>query len=186
MPGLAAVLAVLSARRPRGRAALSVLGIALGVALGYGVYLLNRAAVGELAASVRELAGEAELEVRGGRGGFPEALYPQVARVPGVAFVAPRLEVEAGLAGTQRSIRVIGIDVLREMGLRPREAGRGELLEPDRVFLSAQAAELAGGGRLRLALGQRIVELDVAGEVPLKGVVAVTDIATAQWRLERL
>jgi len=41
---------------PRGRALLSVLGIALGVALGYGVYLVNGAAVDELAAAVRGLA----------------------------------------------------------------------------------------------------------------------------------
>jgi len=51
------LLAVLNARRSRGRALLSILGIALGVALGYGVDLVNRAAVGEVAASVRELAG---------------------------------------------------------------------------------------------------------------------------------
>src|SRR6266446_5008902 len=108
------LLLVLGSRRPRGRALLSVLGIALGVALGYGVYLVNRAAVGELAASVRELAGEADLEVRGGRSGFPDSLYPQIARVPGVAVVAPRLELDAGIAGAERTIRVLGIDVLRE------------------------------------------------------------------------
>ncbi|HXI37113.1 MAG TPA: hypothetical protein VNH80_09385, partial [Burkholderiales bacterium] len=84
------LLAVLNSRRSRARALLSILGIALGVALGYGVDLVNRAAVGEVAASVRELAGEADLEVRGGR--FAESLYPQVARIPGVALVAPRLE----------------------------------------------------------------------------------------------
>src|SRR5436309_14361734 len=92
-------LLLLGSHHPRGRALLSVLGIALGVALGYGVDLVNRAAIGELAASVRELAGEADYEVRsGGRSGFPESLYPQVARVPGVALVAPRLEVDAGVA----------------------------------------------------------------------------------------
>ena len=58
------LLLLLASRRPRGRAALTILGIALGVALGYGVHLVNRAAVRDLAASVRELAGQAELEVR--------------------------------------------------------------------------------------------------------------------------
>src|SRR5258706_6899270 len=140
-------LAVLNARRPRARALLSILGIALGVALGYGIDLVNRAAVEELAASVRELAGEADLEVRGsGRAGFPETLYPQVARVPGVALVAPRLELDAGVAGAQRSIRVIGVDVLREASLRPLQQAPSSfplgLLEPDRVYLSPQAARL--------------------------------------------
>jgi hypothetical protein len=55
----------------KGRVLLSIAGIALGVALGFSVHLINRAAVDELAAGVRTLAGEADLEVRGGRGGFP-------------------------------------------------------------------------------------------------------------------
>src|SRR3989442_14582263 len=97
--GMLRLLLVLGSRRPRGRALLSVLGIALGVALGYGVYLVNRAAVDELAAAVRGLAGEADLEGRGGRGGFSGALYPGIARLPRVASVRPGLEVDAGLAG---------------------------------------------------------------------------------------
>src|SRR5438034_5463659 len=171
-------LLLLGSHHPRGRALLSVLGIALGVALGYGVYLVNRAAVDELAAAVRGLAGEADLEVRGGRGGFPESLYPAIARLPGVASVSPGLELDAGLAGSERTIRLIGIDALRER--------RPELLAPDKVLLSAAAAELANGDRLRLIVGHRTVELQVAGVVDLKGVEALTDIATAQWRLERL
>src|SRR6266446_6678981 len=171
-------LLVLGSHRPRGRALLSILGIALGVALGYGVYLVNRAAVDELAAAVRGLAGEADLGVRGGRGGFPESLYPAIARLPGVASVSPGLELDAGLAGTERTIRLIGIDALRER--------RPELLAPDKVLLSAAAAELVKGDRLRLVVGHRTVELVVGGVVDLKGAEALTDIATAQWRLERL
>src|SRR5437667_63708 len=171
-------LLLLGSHHPRGRALLSVLGIALGVALGYGVYLVNRAAVDELAAAVRGLAGEADLEVRGGRGGFPDSLYPAIARLPGVASASPGLELDAGLAGTERTIRLIGIDALRER--------RPELLTPDKVLLSVAAAELAKGDRLRLIVGHRTVELQVGGVVDLKGVEALTDVATAQWRLERL
>jgi putative ABC transport system permease protein len=171
------LLAVLGRRRARGRAALSVLGIALGVALGYGVQLVNRAAVEDLAASVRAVAGEADLQVRGGRSGFPEALFPQVARLPGVAWVNPVLELDAGIAGTERTIRVIGVDALR--------SGRPELLAPDKVLLSPlAAAEL--GERLPLVVGERVVELEVAEVAELKGFAALTDISTAQWRLARL
>ena len=80
-----------------------MLGIALGVALGYGVALVNRAAVDDLAAAVRTLAGEADLQVRGGRGGFAEDLYPRIARLPGVAAASPGLELDAGIAGTGNS-----------------------------------------------------------------------------------
>ncbi len=63
------LLTLFAARRSRGRMALSIAGIALGVALGYGVHLVNQAAVSDVAAAVRSLAGEADLEVRGARGG---------------------------------------------------------------------------------------------------------------------
>jgi putative ABC transport system permease protein len=171
------LLALLSRRRSRGRAALSVAGIALGVALGYAVFLVNRAAVEDLAASVRLLAGEASLQVRGGRAGFAEALYPIIARLPGVASVNPGLELDAGIAGTERTVRIIGLDTLR--------LGRPELLAPDKVLVSPAAAELAGD-RLRLVVGPNIVELEVEGIGELKGFAALTDISTAQWRLDRL
>src|SRR5207247_11469325 len=130
-------LLLLGSHHPRGRALRSGLGIALGVALGYGVYLVNRAAVDELAAAVRGLAGEADLEVRGGRGGFPESLYPAIARLPGVASASPGLELDAGLAGTERTLRLSGIDALRE--------GAPERPAPDHVLLPAAPAEAADG-----------------------------------------
>ncbi len=192
------LLLVLRPRRARGRTLLSAAGIALGVALGYGVHLVNRAAVEDLAAAVRSVAGEADLEVRGGRGGFPESLYARLARLPGVALASPLLELEAGIAGADRgTIRVVGADVLRAAVLQPAlfaddPARRIELLEPDKVFLSAAASEslrLAKGDRLALVVGQRTVELEVAGVLAasaLRGVAALTDVATAQWRLGRL
>jgi putative ABC transport system permease protein len=172
------LLAILSRRRARSRALLAVVGIALGVALGYGVYLVNRAAVEDLAASVRTIAGEADLQVRGGRAGFPESLYPQIARLPGVAWVNPALELDAGIAGTERTLQLIGVDVLRQ--------GKPELLAPDKVLLSPLAAEALNGKTLSLVVGQHTVSLEVAGIADLKGFAALTDISTAQWRLGRL
>src|SRR5260370_24757004 len=152
------LLAVLNRSRPKSRAVLAGLGVALGVALGYGVHLVNRAAVGELAASVRELAGEADLEVRAGRSGFAEWLYPQVARLAGVALAAPRLELDAGIAGTEPTIRVIGLDVLRGCGLHPQLELRPELLEPARAFLSPPASPLVAGKTLRPTVGPHTAE----------------------------
>jgi putative ABC transport system permease protein len=172
------LLWLLSRRRARGRAVLAVVAIALGVALGYGVHLVNRAAVEDLAASVRAMANEADLQVRGGRTGFPESLYPQIARMPGVARVNPGLELDVGLAGTERTIRVIGVDVLR--------IAQPELLTADKVLLSPLAAQAIAGDKLALVVGQKKVELQVAGTGSVKGFAALTDIATAQWRLGRL
>jgi putative ABC transport system permease protein len=186
------LLALFAARRGRGRMALSAAGIALGVALGYGVHLVNRAAVSDVAAAVRALAGEADLEVRGGRSGFSEALYPQIARIPGVAVASPALELDAGIAGTERRLRLTGIDILRTAILQPQLVleDRYELLTADRVFLSAAAAQALGAGKgdmISLVSGQGTVRLKVSGIAPsLRGEAALTDIATAQWRFDRL
>ena len=194
---LARIFLVLNSRvfYQKGRTLLSVAGIALGVALGFAVHLINRAAVNELAAGVRTLAGEADLEVRGGRAGFPEALYAQLARLPGVAVASPVLEVEAGIAGSARTIRLIGIDALRAVLIQPAlfadEPGRRlELLKPDVVFLSSAGKELLGEQQaLEIISGLSTVQLQIGGTLPassLRGVAALTDISTAQWRLGRL
>jgi putative ABC transport system permease protein len=194
------LLAMLSAARAlrAGRTLLSVAGIALGVALGFAVHLINRAAVDELAAGVRSISGEADLEVRGGRAGFPESLYALLARLPGVAVASPVLEVEAGIAGSDRTIHLIGIDPLRAGLIQPAlfadDPGRRfELLKPDVVFLSSAAFEFLKQeekkDRLRIIAGLQTVDLKVGGTFPastLRGVAALTDIATAQWRLGRL
>src|SRR5262245_10100478 len=68
------------------RAATAALAIALGVALGYAVHLINASALNEFAQAVRTVSGEADLQVRSRTSaGFPEGLYPRLARLDGVA-----------------------------------------------------------------------------------------------------
>ena len=181
----------------RGRTLLSMAGIALGVALGFGVHLVNRAAVGELAAAVRTAAGEADLEVHGGRTGFPDELYVRIGKLPGVALASPALEVEAGVSGTGKTIRLMGIDGFRAAPMHPQLFADDpqrlfRLVEPDRVLLSEAAAVALGlrqGDRLSIVVGVSSVDLHVAGVLPhsvVRGIAALTDIATAQWRLGRV
>ena len=158
------------------------------MALGYAVHLINRAAVNELAAGVRSLSGQADLEVRGGRSGFPEAIYAQLARLPGVAVASPVLEAEAGIAGSTRTVRLIGIDPLRAALIQPGlfaddPAKRLELLKPDVVLVSPSVVEKDS---LQIIFGLKTVDLKIAGTVQLHGNTALTDISTAQWRLGRL
>jgi len=68
-----------------GRALVAVCAVALGVALGFAVQLINHTAVSEFNAAFATLSGDADLQVQGGRSGFPEELYPRLARDAAVA-----------------------------------------------------------------------------------------------------
>src|SRR6266571_7514485 len=139
----------------KARSLLSVLAIALGVALGYAVQVISAAAVNELGQGVQFLSGAADLQVRGPRSGFDEAIYPQLARMPEVAAASPVVEVDAKLADRSEALKIIGIDVFRagavQPGLIADSADRLDHLRPDTLFLSPAAAHSLGaevGGSL--------------------------------------
>ncbi|MFO1314022.1 MAG: FtsX-like permease family protein [Burkholderiales bacterium] len=173
----------------RGRLALSVVAIALGVALGFAVALINAAAIGEFAGGMRALAGVADLEVRGPRGGFDEALYPTLARDPDVAVASPVVEVDARIAGRDDALVVYGVDAFRASAVTPTLVGTADtaldLLRPGVVFLSPAAAAWLGagpGGTLVVQSGVRDVALAIAGYTGADAGrrFAVMDIAAAQ------
>jgi putative ABC transport system permease protein len=115
-------------RESPGRAALGVFAIALGVALGVAVHLVNSSALNEFELAARHLAGEADLVVRGPRSGFEEAWYPRLAQLPQVEAANPALDLEVPLAGRPDSLRILGFDPLRAAQVRycsarPRRSG---------------------------------------------------------------
>ncbi|MGE5088963.1 MAG: ABC transporter permease, partial [Candidatus Levyibacteriota bacterium] len=105
--------------RLRARTLVAVLAIGSGVALGYAVELVNRAAIGELVSGLATLSGQADLEVRGPRQGFDEALYPVLATDPDIAIASPVVEVDAGIAGHAHPLPVLGVDVFRAAAINP-------------------------------------------------------------------
>src|SRR5260221_648653 len=174
----------------KGRLALSVLAIALGVALGYAVQLINQAAINEFAAAVQTLSGEADLAVRGPRAGFEESLHPRLATLPEVAVASPVLEVEARLPSRREPLKILGLDLFRAAHIQPFLAAgdwgeRLDFLRPDRIFLSAAASESLGlkkGDALSVQVGLRVLSLQVAGvlgEVRRQR-FAIIDIGAAQ------
>ena len=184
-----------SARASIGRTLAVVLAIAIGVGMGLGVYLINRTALDEFSGAVQFLLGDTDLELRGPRDGFDEAVYAQVARLPEVAAASPVVEVNARIEGTRAgaaaSLRIVGLDVLRVGPLNPglvpeivREPSAGttagnadagdrrstaELFDADTVFLSPAALEWMGvrpGGTLQARVGATLKPLRIAGTLP--------------------
>lgn len=180
-----------------GRLVLALLGIALGVALGLAVHLVNTSALNEFNLAVRSLSGEADLVIRGPRGGFDESVYPRIARLPQVRAASPAIEIEAQLAGRKDALTITGLDPLRALQVQPEllagtENRITDLFDPDALFLSHVAAAWLGlkvGDKLRVNVGTSSMELKIAGLLPpgaYRQRLAVMDIASAQWRLQQL
>ncbi|MBA2350579.1 MAG: FtsX-like permease family protein [Burkholderiales bacterium] len=213
---LARAVFLASWRQTRGRTVLCIVGIALGVALGVAIDIINRAALAEFTRANRALGGSADIEIRTPRGasppggGFSEALYPQIARMPQVVTASPVIDAYARVAGQTAeddpSVRILGIDPFRAARLQPAlalglvaaDGGNGDgggndtlsLLQTDAIVLhpaAARAFALATGDTLTLQVGSATIALDVIGIsafAPDGG--GVMDIAGAQWRLQRL
>ncbi|HEV2008340.1 MAG TPA: ABC transporter permease, partial [Burkholderiales bacterium] len=180
-----------------GRFALAVLGVVLGVALAVAVHLVNASALNEFKMAIHSLSGEADLMVRGPRAGFDESVYPRIARMSQVQDASPAVEGEVQIAGRHDTLRIIGLDPFRAAQVQPQlfaamENAVSDLFNPQALLLSHAAADWLGlktGDTLRVNVGTSGVELKVAGLLPpgaYRQRIAVMDIASAQWRLQRL
>ena len=193
--------------RSGGRQLLSLLAIALGVAMGYAIQLINTVAIAEMTQAAQAMSGEADLVLRGASEGFDEMLYPLLAKRPEVALASPVVEFEFRLAPQAEPSRsggagvvvrggvlpVQGVDMFRAAALQPMLAalsspgGDGlDVLRPAQVFLSQSGADWLGlqaGETLQLQRGLRTFSLRVAGLLPaevFRQRIAVMDIAAAQ------
>jgi putative ABC transport system permease protein len=186
--------------RSPARTMLTVCVIALGVALGFAVYLINRSAADEISRAARSLFGLADFAVEASVGTLDENLYPKVAKVAGIAAASPVIEIEAKLADRRGTLTVLGIDAFRSRQLQPSVAnlaptlGRRDQLSvgSSALFLSASAArdlQRRAGDVLDLQVGMRREQFMVAGVLPaiaLEDRAALLDIAVAQWKFDAL
>lgn len=186
-------------RRSPGRNALLMVAIALGVALGFAIYLINRSAADEVSLAARSLYGLADLSIESAAD-LDEDLYPRIAAVAGVAVASPVVEVEAKLANRRASLTLLGVDAFRSRQLQASLAALAGTMsnagsaafDPQAVFLSASAArdlQLETGDVLGIQIGEKTEQLRVAGVLPQAGLedrAGVLDIAAAQWKFGRL
>ncbi len=186
-----------------GRVVLAALAIAVGVALGFAVHLVNQSALDEFGRAIHAVNGDADLQVRStSSGGFDEALYPTLARLPGIAVASPVVELTARTAGSGDSLTLLGLDVLRAGTATPSlvsadigGAALGEQQTPfDDVAIELSPAALKAVGRppagqVTLFAAGRSATFRIAGSLPNVGEdrrIGVVDIAAAQWRFGQL
>ncbi|HJW51827.1 MAG TPA: FtsX-like permease family protein [Burkholderiaceae bacterium] len=186
------------------RATVQVIAIAVGVALGYAVNLINASALDEFSGAVRHVLGQSDLTITGGRLGFDEALYARVAALPEVDVASPIVEVEAPVPGQAKSaaglatLRIVGVDVFRAALLSPALIGAPAASERqygllgDGLYLSQAALDrfgLRAGDNLSLQVGPRLETFRIAGVLPGARAgeeVAALDIGAAQERFGQI
>jgi putative ABC transport system permease protein len=191
------VLLLAQLRESPARLLVTVLAIALGVALGAAVYLVNSAALNEFGLATKRLVGEADVVVRGPREGFSEQLFTQLASDAAVSAASPVLELDVALPGRRDTLKVLGVDPFRAATLQPAligDIGGGlfTLFQPDSIYLSSSAAQdlkLRRGDLLQVIVGSSPKALRVQGilsEGTYSQALGLMDIASAQWTFNQI
>ncbi len=191
------ILLLSQLREQPARLSVTVLAIALGVALGAAVYLVNTAALNEFGLATKRLVGEADVVVRGPREGFEEGLFTELARDPAVGVASPVLELEAALPGRRETLKVLGLDPFRAAALQAALIGDlagsvFDLFRVDGIFLSSSAAQqlhLERGDSLQVIVGDSPKSLEVLGILAASTYsqpLGIMDIGSAQWTFEKI
>ena len=187
------------------RALIALLAVALGVALGSAVYLINAAALDQFNQATRRITGAADLIVRAPAAGFDEQLFVRLARNPAVAQASPLLQLQLALPASARlrdalagpALPLLALDPFRAATMQTTLVGAlsGDitgLFDHDAVVLTQAAARQLGlsrGSVLPILVGNRERTLRVIDVLPDNAdpePLAVMDIAAAQWMLGRL
>src|SRR5271165_3631622 len=95
------------------RLLLTVLAVALGVAVVLAIDHAGGAAAGSFRSSMETLAGDNDLEVVAS-GGIPEKILGELASLPYTLRISPRMEDYAVIAESKETLPIIGIDLIAE------------------------------------------------------------------------
>jgi putative ABC transport system permease protein len=191
-------------REQPGRLILSLFAVALGVALGLAIHLVNRSALSEFSDAVALVNGQAQRQVTSATGSFNDRVFDSVAQLAGIAAASPIIEtnVEAGDEIPKSKIKLIGLDLFRAVGVTPELIFVSDTLadqsddnlggfRSDQIFLSAAALKFVKktiGDKLVISIGTVKHEFVIAGrlsQVPSGQIIATTDIANLQWHFAK-
>src|SRR4030081_2175026 len=95
------------------RTSLTLLAIALGVAVVLAIDLAGTATAGSFRSSMETLAGENDLEIVT-TGGVPENVVGTLATLPYSIHITPRIEDYAVLADSKQTLALIGLDLVAQ------------------------------------------------------------------------
>jgi putative ABC transport system permease protein len=199
-------------RQEKLRSALTVAGIALGIAVVLAIRLANDSSVRGFSLALDTMAGAASLEIVSPGGVDEERLEP-LGWLRDLGDVSPVIEGDAlarAAGAPAEAVRVLGVDILRDRAFREYDlvefaGGRGQpapqefltlLLDPQSVITTeifARRHRLHVNDALELGIGDERKSFVIRGllrnEGParvLDGNFILMDIAAAQWAFDRL
>ncbi len=183
------------------RTSLTILAIALGVAVVLAIDLAGGAAAGSFRSSMETLAGENDLEVTAS-GGVPENVVGTLATLPYSIRVSPRIEDYAVIAETKKSLPLIGLDLVAEgsayaqsesqktAAFQTQSASENvfeHLGDADSIWVGSSVGYKTGD-RVELLINDQVRDYTVRGLYPDSngnGSAIVMDLAAAQQALAR-
>jgi putative ABC transport system permease protein len=164
-------------REHRLRSSLTVLGIALGVAILVAVVLVNESIVRGVTADVDELAGKTDLQISAGTSGFSESLIEAVRSSAGVVTAVPALQQTVSVRDQRargERLLLLGVDMLADDDHHFRDYRSPELeaIQQDPLpFLNSAHHLLLGkafAARYGYALRDQITLATSAGAQPFE------------------
>ncbi len=183
------------------RTTLTILAIALGVAVVLAIDLAGGAATGSFHSSMETLAGDNDLELVAS-GGVPESVVGKLALLPYAIRVSPRIEDYGIIADTKKSLPLIGLDLVAEGSAYAQNGSQStadhqsqtesenlfeHLDDADSIWVGSSAGYKAGD-HVGLLINDRVRSYTVRGVYADSNgneAAIVMDLAAAQQALNR-
>ncbi len=183
------------------RTTLTILAIALGVAVVLAIDLAGGAATGSFHSSMETLAGDNDLEIVAS-GGVPESVVGKLALLPYAIRVSPRIEDYGIIADTKKSLPLIGLDLVADGSAYAQNGSQStadhqsqtesenlfeHLDDADSIWVGSSAGYKAGD-HVGLLINDRVRSYTVRGvyaDANGNEAAIVMDLAAAQQALNR-
>ena len=175
------------------RTLLTLLAIALGVAVVLAIDLAGTAAAGSFRSSMETLAGNNDLEIITA-GGVPESIVGTLEALPYPLRIIPRIEDYVVIADSKQTLPLLGLDLVSEasrsrtsLGFAPADDIWKYLAAKDSIWVGESLGRKSGE-TMALLLNDQIATYTVRGVFPDSHGSAsaiVMDISAAQYALKR-
>jgi len=183
------------------RLTLTILAVALGVAVVLAIELAGNAATGSFHSSMETLAGDNDLEVVAS-GGVPESVLATLASQPFPVRISPRIEDFATVTQSRQTLPLIGLDLIAEghryisqdsANVSPQSSDPSlseslkHIQDPASIWVGSSLGKIPGD-QLQLLINDRALLFTVRGVFPDSNgndSAILMDIAAAQKVLTR-